>query len=131
MSEQRRIFVAVALCLLIAFAWNWLLTRNRPKPTKPAPVAAQTQAPAEKLEAPPAAEPGTIAPSAPAPEVGPETRLGFETALYTGELSSSGYLAAFTLKNYKDCDRSRCRAPPGHARRRLSSRWQARDARIR
>ncbi|MBI3179873.1 MAG: membrane protein insertase YidC [Deltaproteobacteria bacterium] len=105
MSEQQRIFVAVALCLGILLAWQFFFSPEPTRPPAPPPPAtsAAPAAPAADAPEPPAA----ALSGAPAPKMSPaalpEVRRSFATELLSGELSSrDGALTRLELLHYNE-----------------------------
>src|SRR5436309_5421975 len=98
MSEQQRIFLAVALCLGILLLWQLVFAPTKPTPSEPAapPPAPTAEAPKPAAMPAIAAEPASKHAPLPAAEKPgvevAEVRRAFATERLSGELSNRNLL---------------------------------------
>src|SRR5262245_58429355 len=93
MDEQKRLFLAMGLCAVIFIAWMWLQEKQqsrRPHPMPPRPPATATVPPST----PPVSPPPTPASH--------EAQRSFQTAFFSGELSSLAALTQLSLNDYRE-----------------------------
>lgn len=111
MTEQQRVFLAVALSLAILLGWQLLMPTPEPPPEVPAPVATTTDGGAPKdvpgspVPAAGAQPEGTPVPTDAAAAPVPLTLERFETQVFRGAVrSTDGALTSLELKDFVELD---------------------------